>query len=246
MDLLQAIVLGVVEGITEFLPISSTGHLVLVSNLLLIPQTDFVKSFEIFIQLGAILAVVVLYWRDFVNTKLWPKIFAGFIPTAVLGLIFYKFIKTFLLGNVMIVLGSLFMGGVILIFINKLKIQNQNIDLKKAFGIGLFQTISMIPGVSRSAATIIGGLLLGASKDEAVKFSFLLAVPTMAAATALDLLRSHFAFDNTEWMLLLIGFIVSFITAILAIKLFIKFLQNHSFKTFGVYRIILAVVYYFL
>lgn len=246
MNLLQAVILGITEGITEYLPISSTGHLVLVSNLLHIFQSDFVKSFEIFIQLGAILAVVVLYWRDFLNTKLWPMIIAGFLPTAVLGLIFYKFIKQYLIGNVFVTLSALFVGGLILLVIHKLKIKNQKLDFKKAFGVGLFQSISMIPGVSRSAATIIGALLLGASKEEAVKFSFLLAVPTMAAATGLDLIKSQFTFTGSEWLLLMTGFTTAFITAILAIKFLVNFLKNHSFQAFGVYRIILAIVYYFL
>ncbi len=246
MNLPQAIILGITEGITEFLPISSTGHLVLVSNLLSISQSNFVKSFEIFIQLGAILAVVVLYWRDFLDTKQWPKIIAGFLPTAILGLIFYKFVKNYLLGNVFIVLGSLFMGGIILIFIEKFKQRNERLTVKRAIGIGFFQAISMIPGVSRSAATIIGAMLLGVSKEEAVKFSFLLAVPTMMAATGLDMVKSNFSFTNHEWQLLGVGFVVSFITAIMAIKLFIKFVQNHSFRSFGIYRIVLAVIYYFL
>lgn len=246
MNLPQAIILGITEGVTEFLPISSTGHLVLVSNLLSIAQSNFVKSFEIFIQLGAILAVVVLYWRDFLDTKQWPKIIAGFLPTAILGLIFYKFVKNYLLGNVLVTLLALFVGGLILIIIEKLKHKNEKLTVKRAIGIGLFQAISMIPGVSRSAATIIGAMLLGVSKEEAVKFSFLLAVPTMMAATGLDMVKSNFSFTNPEWQLLGVGFVVSFITAIMAIKLFIKFVQNHSFRSFGIYRIVLAVIYYFL
>lgn len=246
MNLLQTIILGITEGLTEFLPISSTGHLILVSHLLQIAQSDFVKSFEIFIQLGAILAVVVLYWKDLFNTKLWPKIIAGFLPTAIIGLVFYKIVKNYLLGNVFVVLGSLFIGGIVLIFIEKFTKANGEFTLKKAFGVGLFQAISIIPGVSRSAATIIGAMLLGIPKEEAVSYSFLLAVPTMTAATGLDLIRSHFAFSISEWTILIVGFVTSFITAILAIKFFIKYVRNHSFQTFGLYRIVLAVIYFFV
>jgi len=245
MNLLNVIILAIVEGITEFLPISSTGHLVLVSNLLHIVQSDFVKSFEIFIQMGAIMAVVVLYWKEFLNTKMWPKIIAGFLPTAILGLVFYKFIKQFLLGNVIVTLLALFLGGLVLIFFEKyFHSKNEKITLQKAVGIGLFQAISMIPGVSRSAATIIGGMALGLNKEDAVKFSFLLAVPTMVAATSLDLFKSHFTFTSSELILLAVGFVGSFMTAILAIKLLLKYLQNHSLRAFGVYRIVLAVFYF--
>ncbi len=246
MNLSQAIILGITEGITEYLPISSTGHLVLVSNLLLIAQTEFVKSFEIFIQMGAIVAVVVLYWKDFLDTKQWPKIIAGFLPTAILGLVFYKFIKNYLLGNVAITLAALLLGGVVLMVIGKLKQKSEPITIKRALEIGLFQAVSMIPGISRSAATIVGAMLLGVSKEEAVKHSFLLAVPTMAAATVLDLAKSNFSFSNNEWLLLVVGFVTSFITAILAIKLFIKYVQSHSFTSFGFYRIALAIIYYFV
>jgi undecaprenyl-diphosphatase len=244
MQLIQAIILSVVEGITEFLPISSTGHLVLASNLMQITQTDFVKSFEIFIQLGAILAVVFLYWKKLINTKLWPNLLVAFIPTAILGLIFYKFIKMYLLGNTLVTLSALFIGGLILIFLEKIphsKLKTMN--LTTAFYIGLAQSISMIPGVSRAGATIVGSMLLGIDKKEAVEFSFLLAVPTMIAATSLDLFQSNFSFSNNEWFLMSVGFIGSFVTAILAIKLFIGYVQRHDLKWFGFYRIALAAVY---
>lgn len=246
MDLLQAIILGITEGLTEFLPISSTGHMILVSHLLQIAQSDFIKSFEIFIQLGAILAVVVLYWKDLLNTKMWPKIIAGFLPTAIIGLVLYKFVKNYLLGNLLVVLSSLFIGGIILIFIEKWLHPKGNLTVKKAFGVGLFQAISIIPGVSRSAATIVGAMLLGVPKEEAVSYSFLLAVPTLAAATGLDLVKSHFSFTTSEWGLLFTGFTAAFITAIIAIKFFLKYIRDHSFRSFGIYRIILSVVYYFV
>lgn len=247
MDILQALILGIVEGITEFLPISSTGHLILTSHLLGIASTDFVKSFEIFIQLGAITSVVALYWRDFLQTKLWPQIIAGFLPTAILGFIFYPLVKSYLLGNVSVTLAALVLGGLVLIFLHWItSAGNQPLTPRRALGIGLFQAISMIPGVSRSAATIVGGMLLGVSKQEAVKFSFLLAVPTMLAATTLDLVRSSFSFTTIEWTILATGFIAAFITALLAIKFFIKYVQAHSLASFGVYRIILAAGYFML
>jgi undecaprenyl-diphosphatase len=245
MNLIQALVLSIVEGLTEFLPISSTGHLVLASNLLHIFQSDFVKSFEIFIQLGAIMAVVVLYWKKFLNTKLWPSLIAAFLPTAILGLIFYHFVKSVLIGNVYVTLAALFLGGLVLIFLDRVpKKQDGKLDLKTATIIGLAQSISMIPGISRAAATIVGATLLGVPKEDAVEFSFLLAVPTLAAATGLDLVKSNFSFTSNEWMLLLLGLAGAFITAILAIKFFIGFVRNHDFKTFGVYRLVLVVVYF--
>lgn len=242
---MQSVILGITEGLTEFLPISSTGHMILVSHLLQIVQSDFVKSFEIFIQLGAILAVVVLYWKDLMNTKLWPKIMAGFLPTAIIGLVLYKFVKNYLLGNVLIVLGSLFIGGIILIFIEKFTKAKGELTIKKSIGVGLFQAISIIPGVSRSAATIVGAMVLGVPKEEAVRYSFLLAVPTLAAATGLDLIKEHFSFTSAQWGLLLAGFMTSFITAVLAIKFFLKYVRNHSMRSFGIYRIVLAVIYFF-
>jgi undecaprenyl-diphosphatase len=252
MDFLQAIILSIVEGITEFLPISSTGHLVLASDLLKIPQTDFVKSFEVIIQLGAILAVVVLYWRRLLQSKaLWLRLAVAFVPTAVIGFAMYKVIKTFLLGNPQVTLWALFLGGIALIVIEKFyKEEPHHLDkvdklpLKKAFVIGLVQSISMIPGVSRAAATIFGGLFMGLKRTAAVEFSFLLAIPTMAAATGLDLIKSNFSFTSQEWMVLSVGFVGAFITAILAIKYFVRYVQHHSFIAFGIYRIILAIVFW--
>jgi undecaprenyl-diphosphatase len=253
MDFFQAIILSIVEGITEFLPISSTGHLVLTADLLKIPQTEFVKSFEVIIQLGAILAVVVLYWRRFLQSKaLWMRLFVAFVPTAILGFAFYKIIKQYLLGNPMVTLWALFLGGIALIVIEKLyKEKPHHLDkveflsLKKAFVIGLVQSIAMIPGVSRSAATIFGGLFMGLKRSAAVEFSFLLAVPTMAAATGLDLLKSNFSFSAQEVMALTVGFVGAFITALFAIKSFVRYVQHHSFIAFGIYRIVLALLFWF-
>ncbi|MBI5071539.1 undecaprenyl-diphosphate phosphatase [Candidatus Falkowbacteria bacterium] len=248
MNFFHAIILGIVEGVTEFLPISSTGHLILVSKVLRLASTDFLKSFEIGIQLGAILAVVVQYFRSFfVKFEILKKVIVAFLPTAILGLIFYKVIKQFLLGSEQVVLWALFLGGVFLIIFEIFYREKQGaaeeiekISWRQAVVIGLFQSVAMIPGVSRAAATIIGGLILGLKRKTIVEFSFLLAVPTMAAATGLDLISSGGRFSSGEFWLLAVGFIFSFVTALFAIRFFLKFIKNHSFIIFGVYRIILA------
>jgi undecaprenyl-diphosphatase len=251
MNFPHAIILGLIEGITEFLPISSTGHMILASELLKIPETEFVKSFEIIIQLGAILAVVVLYFRKILkNRYLWSKILAAFLPAGIIGFLLYKLIKQYLLGNVMAVIWSLLIGGIVLILIEKLfKKKDQffliQLTTTQSVIIGLFQVISIIPGVSRSAATIVGGLIVGLNRNEAVEFSFLLAIPTMVAATGLDLVKSSLHFSSGEIQLLSIGFIVSFMTALFAIKTFITFVQKHTFIPFGIYRIIIALIFWF-
>jgi undecaprenyl-diphosphatase len=251
MEFWHVLIFSIVEGITEFLPISSTGHLVLTSHALNLPQTQFVKTFEVFIQIGAILAVIFLYFKTLTtNLKVWINIILAFIPTAILGLIFYDVIKEVLLGNILITLVTLFLGGILLIFIDKLlptvtKIDSiEKLTPKKALLIGLAQSISMIPGVSRAAATIIGGLSLGLSKRTAIEFSFLLAIPTMFAATLLDLIKSEFNFTTVEWQSLILGTLGSFITALVVIKWFLKYVQNHNFVAFGIYRIILAIVFW--
>lgn len=252
MDYLQALILSFIEGLTEFLPISSTGHLILANDLLGIPNTDFVKSFEIFIQLGAILAVFVLYWKIFIrNPKIIWKVLFAFLPTAGIGFVFYKLIKQYLLGNSMVVLVSLFIGGLILIFLEIFYKERQhsiseveNLSWPKAFLIGCFQAISVIPGVSRAAATIIGGLFAGLRRKAAVEFSFLLAIPTMAAASCFDLIKSGINFSQNEFWLLAGGFLGSLLTAVFAVKYFLKFIQTHTFVPFGVYRILLAAVFF--
>lgn len=251
MDLFQSIILSIVEGITEFLPISSTGHLLLASRFLNIPQTEFVKSFEVIIQLGAILAIVVLYWRKLLgNYKLWKNILVAFLPAVVVGLLLYDFIKEVLFENILVTIFALLIGGILLIVIEKLfKEKSSAIDsvdkltLKQSFLIGIAQSFSVIPGTSRAASTIIGGLLVGANRKTAVEFSFLLAIPTMMAATGLDLIKSEFSFSSQELMVLSVGFIGSFITALLVVRWFIKFVQTNSFFWFGIYRIVLAVLF---
>ena len=251
MDLFQSLILSIIEGVTEFLPVSSTGHLVLASGLLKIPQTEFVKSFEIFIQLGAILAVVVLYFKKYIqNFKAWKNILIAFVPTAVIGFVLYKIVKKFLLGNSLVVVASLLVGGILLIWLEKIHKEKdsdvgkiENLSSKQSFMIGLAQSISIIPGVSRAAATILGGMFLGLKKETAVEFSFLLAVPTILAATGLDLVKSDLNFSSQEIMALMVGFIGSFITALLVIKWFIKFIKTNNFFWFGIYRIILALIF---
>lgn len=254
MNYLQTILLSIVEGITEFLPISSTGHLILASDLLKISQTEFQKSFEIIIQLGAILSVVVIYFQTLLrNRKIWEKVLVAFLPTGVLGFTLYKLIKHYLLGNTVVVLLSLFFGGIVLIILEKMHNEEKSklddiekISLKNAFLIGLFQSISMIPGVSRAAATIFGGLYLGLNRKTAVEFSFLLAVPTMLVATLLDLYKSHLGFTSYEYLLLALGFAGAFITAFVTVKYFLRFIQSHNFVPFGIYRIILAIAFWLL
>ncbi len=252
MSLLYALILGVVEGVTEFLPISSTAHLILASHLLRLTETEFVKGFTIIIQLGAILSVVVLYWKKFWSWDVLVKLAVAFIPTGVIGLTVYKLVKGYLLGNLNVVLTSLLVGGIALIVFERFnkhemgaEIDFSEITYGRALLIGVFQTIAVIPGVSRSAATIVGGPLIGISKRTIVEFSFMLAVPTMLAASVLDLYKSHSAIaENVP--ALAVGFVVSFITAIIAIKSFLNFLKKRDFTFFGWYRIALAVVYFFL
>ena len=251
MEIWHAIVLGVVEGITEFLPISSTGHLLLVSHVANIPETDFTKSFEIIIQLGAILAVLVLYPKRLLLEKpIIMRVIAGFIPTGILGLLFYKVIKQYLLGNMYVVVGSLFIGGIVIILFERFYTREhekkiEDLTYKEAAIIGLVQCISFVPGVSRSAATIFGGMWSGLSRSAAVEFSFLLAVPTMAAATGLDLLKNYdMIVASGGRTLLLVGFIVSFVVALGSIKFLLRFVSKSDFTVFGVYRIIIALVFF--
>lgn len=254
MDLFYAVIYGAVEGVTEFLPISSTGHLILTTHIFRISQTEFLKSFEISIQLGAILSVVVLYWRSLlVDFKVLKRLLVAFLPTAVLGLIFYKIIKEFLLSNNSVVLWSLFLGGIFLVIFELLHREKEDagseissISYGQSFMIGIFQSIAMIPGVSRAAATIVGGLILGLRRKTIVEFSFLLAVPTMLAATGLDLIKNVHNFSSDQVIFLSIGFVTSFVVALLAIKFLLYFIKNHNFIIFGIYRIFIALLFWFV
>lgn len=251
MNLLQTVILSIVEGITEFLPISSTGHLILVSEILKIQQTEFVKSFEIIIQLGAILAVVVIYFKKLVlslNFELYKKILISFLPSTVFGLLFYRLIKTYLIGNSWVVVLSLLIGGIVMILFEKLyKHKERKINYLSYLYIGLFQVLSMIPGVSRAFATIFGGMVVGMKREEATEFSFFLAIPTMAAASVLDLLKTDFSvWTNGNMQTLVIGFIGSFITAYVVVKWLINFVKKNNFNIFGWYRIGLALLFMLL
>jgi len=251
VNILDAVILGVIQGFSEFLPISSTGHLILASYLLNIPPNEFVKSFNIIIQLGAILAVVVLYWRSFLDVEILKRLVVGFIPTGVIGVALYGLVKTYLLGNETVVLVSLALGGVLLIAFEYLHTEREDavsevtsITYQQALSIGFFQAIAIVPGVSRSASTILGGLMLGLRRATIVEFSFLLAVPTMVAATTLDLLKNYSSFSAANVTSLIVGFIASFVVALVVIRLFLRYVRTRTFIPFGVYRIVIAVVFY--
>jgi undecaprenyl-diphosphatase len=254
MNFINALILSTVEGISEFLPISSTGHLILAADILKIAQSNFVKDFEIIIQLGAILAIIVVYWKNFYkNFEVWKKVLIAFIPTAIIGFILFKFIKSFLLGNLYITLFSLFIGGFALIILELIYKEKEHhasnieqISFKNAFLIGVWQSVAVIPGVSRSAATIIGALFLGTKRKTAAEFSFLLAVPTMLAATGIDMIKSNFSYSLNEWMLLFVGFLGSFIVALLVVKWFLDYIRIHTFIPFGIYRIALSILFYLI
>ena len=252
MTVVESIILGIVEGLTEFLPISSTGHLILVSHLLGIKQTAAHKTFEVAIQLGSILAVVFLYKdRLFRDIELWKKLIVAFIPTGALGFLLYKLIKS--LFSPYIVSIMLVIGGVIFLIIEYLH-RNKDYPIKsledvsypKAFLIGVFQSFAMVPGTSRSGASIIGGLLLGLDRKVAAEFSFLLAVPTMFVATGYDVYKNYQVFQLDNWITLITGFITAFIFAVISIKLLLGFIKNHTFIPFGIYRIIIGVLYFMI
>ena len=258
LSALHAIILGVVEGLTEFLPVSSTGHLILAAHALRIPETEFIKSFEIIIQLGAILAVLALYWRKLLtNWKIFSRVAVAFLPTALIGLVLYKTIKTYLLGNAAVVLWSLAIGGALLIFFELLHARKtpttsgadttaelESMSYGTAAFVGLFQSLAII-GPSGSAATIVGGMIAGMSRAAIVEFSFMLAVPVMAAATGLDLIKSAGSFARADLAALGVGFAAAFVAALLAVRFFIRYVQKHTFVPFGIYRIVLAALFFF-
>jgi undecaprenyl-diphosphatase len=252
MNIIEAIIIAIVEGLTEFLPVSSTGHMIVTSSLLGIQSDDFTKLFEIAIQLGAILAVVVLYWRKFFDFRRWQfyvKLIAAVIPALLFGFLFSEKIDALLESPTTVAI-TLLLGGIVLLFIDR-AFRNPNIlteeqiSFPRAIAIGVWQCLAMIPGVSRSAASIIGGMQQGLSRSVAAEFSFFLAVPTMCAATGYKLLKyfkTHDGFTGEEIKLLAIGNIVAFIVAILAIKFFINYLKIYGFRIFGIYRIIAGLV----
>lgn len=248
MTWLEAIILGIIEGLTEFLPVSSTGHMIITSSLMGIQSNDFVKLFTVAIQFGTILSVLVLYFKRFFKSiKFYLKLLVAFIPAAIFGLLFSDAIDE-LLESPQVVAISLVIGGIFLLFIDRIfKTSNEdnadNVKYPSALVIGLFQCIAMIPGVSRSAATIIGGMQQKLTRKAAAEFSFFLAVPTMFAATAkkmLDFYLDGHTISQNEIGLLAVGNIVGFVVAIVAIKSFINFVTKNGFRVFGIYRIILG------
>ncbi len=245
MDWLQAFIISVVEGITEFLPVSSTGHMIITEKLLGLQSDEFVNLFIVNIQLGAILSVVVLYRKRFFKSlKFYYVLFVAFLPAAVFGLLLGDYIDI-LLESVITVAVSLITGGVFLLFVDnifKKQDKNQEVNYKKGLIIGFFQVLAMIPGVSRSAATIIGGMAQKLTRKTAAEFSFFLAVPTMFAATLYKLYKNHEALTADNLDILIFGNIIAFIVAMLAIKFFINFLTKYGFKLFGWYRIVVGAV----
>ena len=278
IDFIKVLILSIVEGVTEFLPVSSTGHLILVNQFVKLEPESFSNAFNVIIQLGAILSVVVLYFErlnpwtkskirlprnyddlndrskayfilthpDKDTIKLWFKVIVGVLPAMVLGLLFDDLIDEYLF-NPMTVAAMLFIWGLIIIFVEK---RNKNIKYEKISDvpyitiimIGFFQCLAMIPGTSRSAATIMGAMILGLSRPAAAEFSFFLAIPTMLGATLLKLVKNFGGFSSYEWTLILIGMVLSFIVAFIVIKKFLSYVKKHDFIPFGIYRIILAVI----
>lgn len=247
MTYFDSIILGFIEGVTEFLPVSSTGHLILTGTLLGIPDSPEFTSFLIAIQLGAILAVLIFFFKEFLSLEVWKRLITAFIPTGIVGVTLYPLIKEVLLGDPMIVVIALAVGGAFIIAIERdhgkevrEELPVTALSLKKSFLIGVAQSLAVIPGVSRSGATVMGGLLMGLPRTTILKFSFLLAVPTMLAATAYDLIKTPSALSEGNLGLLVIGFGTAFVVALLTVKFALAFVRKHSFAPFGWYRIALA------
>ena len=249
MDIFQSILLGIIEGFTEFLPISSTGHLIVASKFLGIDQTSVTKAYEVIIQFAAILAVFFNYRDKFTLKKmdLWTKVFLAFLPIGIVGFIFSHQIKE--LFSIKIVAIMFIVGGIIFLIVEKFFIPKESeqidnvelVSLKQALVIGFAQVFALIPGTSRAGSTIIGALLVNLSRRASAEFSFLLAFPVMSAVTAYDLLKHYKEFDGANLLNLGIGFLVSFFVAFLTIKLFLKFLEKFTFVSFGIYRILFGI-----
>ena len=247
MSTLEAIIIAIVEGITEFLPISSTGHMIITENVLGVVPDQFTKAYIVSIQFGAILSVVALYWkRFFIGPVFYLKLGVAFVPAAILGFLLDETIDL-MLDNVAVVAAALLLGGIVLLFIDRWlnPKEEKPVTYLRALWIGCWQCIALIPGVSRSAATIIGGMANGLTRQQAAEFSFFLAVPTMFAATCLKVIKGYSdtpeIFSQENMGLLLLGNVVAFVVAVLAIRFFIGFLQKHGFKLFGWYRIALGL-----
>lgn len=249
MTIFDSIILGIVEGFTEFLPISSTGHLIVVSDLLGIDQTSVTKAYEVIIQFAAILAVVFNYKDKFSpeHISLWIKLFIAFLPIGIVGFIFSHQIKE--LFSIHVVAVMFIVGGIVFLIVEKFFIKDESrliqdvedVTMKQSLFIGLAQVSALIPGTSRAGSTIIGALLVGLSRKASAEFSFLLALPVMSAVSAYDLLKHYKEFSDANLIVLLVGFIVAFIVAYLTVKLFLKFLDRFTFVSFGIYRIIFGI-----
>ncbi len=249
MDILQSIIMGIIEGFTEFLPISSTGHMIVAAKFMGISQTTNTKAFEVIIQLAAILAVVVLYKEKFSLKKieLWKRLIVAYLPIAVIGFIFRHQVKA--LFSVNVVATMFIVGGVVFLIVEKFYKEREHhikdvekVSYKQALYIGIAQVFALIPGTSRAGSTIIGGLLSGLSRKCSAEFSFLLAFPVMVTVSGYDLLKHYKEFSNENIATLAVGFIVSFIVAYITIKLFLSFLERFTFVAFGVYRILFGVL----
>ncbi|TKX29165.1 undecaprenyl-diphosphate phosphatase [Campylobacter estrildidarum] len=253
MENFYALILGIIEGLTEFLPVSSTGHMILGGTILGLEMNDFWRSFLIIIQLGSILAVIFVFWQRLIQGfDIWFKLAVGFFPTGLIGLFVEKYLKE--LFNGYIVVTMLIIGGIIFIIIEK---QHKNksykitsldkISFAKAFCIGIIQSLAMIPGTSRSGASIIGGLLLGLDRKSAAEFSFLLAIPTMIIATLYKIYKKPNLLSDAHSLIpLSIGFVTAFVVAVFVIKFFLKFITKFDFIPFGIYRIVLGILFFYL
>lgn len=251
MTLFHALYLGIVEGLTEFIPVSSTGHLILASQLLQMPTDDFLVTFEITIQLGAIMAVLYMYWKRIFTVSMIKRLIVGFIPTGVAGFLIYPHIKE-LLASPLVVGITLLLGGVVILFAEnayfnwkeeRLVELRHEISLKESFFLGLYQILALVPGVSRSGAMIVGGLMMKLDRKILTEFTFLLAVPTMAAATLYSIYKNQDAvLHPVNIAPLLVGMISSFVVATFVIKLFLDYIRQHTFIAFGFYRILIGII----
>lgn len=249
MEIFQAAILGIIEGLTEFLPISSTGHLIVVSDWLGIEQTKQNTAFEVIIQVAAILAIFSHYKEKFSlqHLRLWNNVLIAFLPIAIIGFIFQDTVKAFF--TIETVAWFFIIGGLIFLIMERLYVDGkhrtqdiEDLTMRQAFWIGIIQVFALIPGTSRAGASIVGGVMMGLDRKTAAEFSFLLALPVLMAASGLDLLKHYEDFNNTSWTPLMVGFLMAFLAAWLTIKVFIKFLQTFTFNAFGVYRIVFGIV----
>ena len=249
MDIIQAIIIGIIEGFTEFLPISSTGHMIVASKFLGIEESALVKAYEVIIQFAAILAVMLIYREKitFKKVDLWIKLFVAFLPLAIVGFIFKDVIKT--LFNVQTVAWMFIVGGIIFLILEYFYEEKEyhindveKVSFRQALWVGFAQIFSLVPGTSRAGATIVGGLLAHMDRKTSAEFSFLLAIPVMVAVSGYDLLKHYQDFADANWSAFVIGFIVAFVVAYATIKLFLAFIQRFTFVAFGIYRIIFGVI----